>query len=105
MARIIVLVLDSPLRRYDQSGYRSDGIFGPIDDVGRVAEIADGGDLVGRPLQEHEIFRTRSRFVGVEHQDRRAALHQPGLQVPVGYIGIVSKISGPLTTAPNTHLV
>jgi hypothetical protein len=36
---------------------QSDEIFRTIDDVRRVAEIADIGDLAGRPSQQHEVFR------------------------------------------------
>src|SRR3982074_2551929 len=48
---IALLVISSSLPQL------SNEIFSTVDDVGRVAEIADGCDLVGTPLQQHEIFR------------------------------------------------
>src|ERR1700722_6854990 len=62
MARIIVPIADEVEVR------RSDPIFGPVDDVRRMTEIADSFDLPGRPLQQHEIFRCCIRLGGIEHQ-------------------------------------
>ena len=58
-----------------------------------MAEIADGCDLVGGPLQQHEIFWPQRRLAGIEHQDRRTVFHQPGHQVPVPRLRIISEIS------------
>src|SRR5882724_6244477 len=88
MARIIVLV-GSGGRRAKTSleksrSLRSDQEFRAIDDIGRVAEVADIGDFVRGPLQQDEIFRRCAGFVGIEHQDGRTPLDESRHQVPVG---------------------
>src|SRR4051812_417053 len=82
MARIIVQVKGTTIVAVaggsgtgDPAGLKRE--FRPIDDIRGVAEIADAGDLAGRPVQQHEIFRPRMRRVRIEHQNGRTALHQP----------------------------
>src|SRR6185437_7125937 len=58
-------------------------IFEAVDHIGRVAEVADGGDLVRGPAEQHEIFGLPVRLVRIEHQDRRATLDRSRDEVPV----------------------
>src|SRR5262245_25151268 len=83
----------------------SDAVFGAVDDVGRVAEISDGCDLVAVPAEQHEISRRPVRGIRVEHQDGRASLNQPGHEMPVADAGIIAEIARHLDLAAHARLV
>jgi hypothetical protein len=51
--------------------------LGTIDNVRGVTKIPDGGELVGGPVQQHEIFRPPVRLIRIEHQDRGTSVDLP----------------------------
>src|SRR5437763_8247333 len=87
---------------YGQS--RSDQKFGALDDVRRMAEVADVSDLVGLPVQQHEIFRARAGRIGIEHQDGRMPFHRSRHQMPIAGDRIIAKIAGDLRLALHAGL-
>jgi methyl acetate hydrolase len=67
--------------------------LGGIDDVRRVTKIPDDGELVGGPVQQHEVFRPPVRLIGIEHQDRGTSVDLPRHQVPVADLRIIAEIA------------
>src|SRR5581483_9217151 len=88
---------------------RLDAVFRSVDDIGGVAEIPDGRDLVRRPVEQHEIFRPPAGLtpglLGIEYQDGRTALDQARHQVPIRYLGVIAEMAGDLGLAAHPCLV
>ena len=71
----------------------------PFDRITREKEIADSGEAITAPVEQHEIARRRSRIVGIADQHRGTAIDDPRHEPPEIRLGIAVEIGADLALA------